>query len=64
MDGIEEKMAEQGYSREQIKKAQALCSFALYPYGKEENFGEKLVGCFDSEQWMKNCLQPSTPRSA
>ena len=49
MTGIEEKMAENGYTAEQTEKAKTLYSFALYPFGKED-FAERLVGCFDFEQ--------------
>ena len=50
MTGIEEIMAENGYTAEQTEKAKTLYSFALYPFGKEGDFAERLVGCFDFEQ--------------
>lgn len=56
MTGIEEKMAENGYTAEQTEKAKTLYLFALYPYGNTENFADKLVGCFKSEQTDEELL--------
>lgn len=47
---VEEEMTDKGCSQEQIDKAYALYSFALYPYGKQEDFAEKLANCFDIAQ--------------
>ncbi|MBR3918322.1 MAG: hypothetical protein IKJ59_06250 [Clostridia bacterium] len=50
MIGIENKMNESGYSQIQIKQAQVLYTLALYDYSDEENFIDRLVGCFSMEQ--------------
>ena len=50
MAEIEEQMTAAGYEETRIKQAQALYAYALFPYGKEEGFTEKLVGCFAAEQ--------------
>ena len=47
---IEEEMTALGYTSLQIEEAQTLYAFALYDYGAEEGFVEKLVGCYDLEE--------------
>ena len=47
---IEEEMTALGYTSLQIKEAQTLYAFALYDYGAEEGFVEKLVGCYSLEE--------------
>lgn len=47
---IEEKMTAEGYSQIQIEEAQAIYSFALLSYGNDEDFTDRLVGCFTGEQ--------------
>lgn len=50
MTEIEDAMREDGYTGEDIDKANVLCMFALYPYAREEGFSERLLGCFAAEQ--------------
>lgn len=50
MAQLEEWMIAVGYDEVRIRQAQALYAYALFPYGKEEGFTEKLVGCFTAEQ--------------
>ena len=50
MAQLEERMIAAGYDEPRIRQAQALYAYALFPYGKEEGFTEKLVGCFTAEQ--------------
>ena len=47
---IEEEMTALGYTSLQIEEAQTLYAFALYEYGAEEGFVEKLVGCYSLEE--------------
>lgn len=47
---IEEEMTALGYTSLQIEEAQTLYAFALYDYGAEEGFIEKLVGCYALEE--------------
>ena len=47
---IEEEMTALGYTSLQIEEAQTLYAFALYDYGTEEGFVEKLVGCYALEE--------------
>ena len=47
---IEEEMTALGYTSLQIEEAQTLYAFALYDYGAEEGFVEKLVGCYSLEK--------------
>lgn len=47
---LEEQMTAAGYYEVRIRQAQALYAYALFSYGKEEGFTEKLVGCFTPEQ--------------
>ena len=47
---IEEEMTGLGYTSLQIEEAQTLYVFALYDYGTEEGFVEKLVGCYSLEE--------------
>lgn len=47
---IEEEMLKAGLTDSQVEKAQVLYAFALYPYGDDEDFSEKLIGCFVAEQ--------------
>ena len=50
MARLEEQMTAAGYDEPRINQAWALYAYTLFPYGKEEGFTEKLVGCFTSEQ--------------
>lgn len=50
MAQLEERMIAAGYEETQLRQAQALYAYALFSYGKEEGFTEKLVGCFTPEQ--------------
>lgn len=50
MAQLEEWMIAAGYDEPRIRQAQALYAYALFPYGQEEGFTEKLVGCFTAEQ--------------
>ena len=47
---IEEKMLAAGHAELKAKEAQALYLFALFEFGEEEGFAEKLVGCFTTEE--------------
>ena len=47
---IEEEMTAQGFTALKIEEAQTLYAFALYDYGAEEGFVEKLVGCYSLEE--------------
>ena len=47
---IEEEMTAQGFTALKIEEAQTLYAFALYDYGAEEGFVEKLVGCYALEE--------------
>lgn len=47
---IEEEMRLSGCTEEQIEEAQVLYALALFPYEEDENFIEKLSGCFKREQ--------------
>lgn len=47
---IEEEMTAQGFTALKIEEAQTLYAFALYDYGTEEGFVEKLVGCYSLEE--------------
>jgi hypothetical protein len=47
---IEEEMTAQGFTALKIEEAQTLYAFALYDYGSEEGFVEKLVGCYSLEE--------------
>lgn len=47
---IEQEMTGLGYTSLQIEEAQTLYVFALYDYGEEEGFVEKLVGCYALEE--------------
>ena len=47
---IEEEMTAQGFTALKIEEAQTLYAFALYDYGTEEGFVEKLVGCYSMEE--------------
>lgn len=47
---IEEEMTAQGFTALKIEEAQTLYAFALYDYGAEVGFVEKLVGCYSLEE--------------
>lgn len=47
---IEEKMLEAGYSEQRVEEAQAVYLLALFDKSDEENFVDRLVGCFEAEQ--------------
>lgn len=47
---IEEAMLDEGYSQLRIEEAQAVYLLALFDKSDEENFVERLVGCFEEEQ--------------
>ena len=46
---IEEAMLDEGYSQQRVEEAQAVYLLALFDKN-EENFVERLVGCFEEEQ--------------
>ena len=50
MAEIEEKMIDEGYSKQKIEEAQAVYMLALFEKSEEENFVSRLVGCFAFEQ--------------
>lgn len=50
MERIEEKMLEKGFGKERIEEAMVLFSFCLFRFAEEENFAERLAGCFETEQ--------------
>ncbi|MBQ3221939.1 MAG: hypothetical protein IJB34_08295 [Clostridia bacterium] len=47
---IEQEMTGLGYTSLQIEEAQTLYVFALYDYGEEEGFVEKIVSCYTIEE--------------
>ena len=47
---IEEAMLDEGYSQHRVEEAQAVYLLALFDKIDEENFVERLVGCFEEEQ--------------
>ena len=47
---IEEAMLDEGYSQDRVEEAQAVYLLALFDKTDEENFVERLVGCFEEEQ--------------
>ena len=47
---IEEEMTAQGFTALKIEEAQTLYAFALYDYGEEEEFVERLVSCYSLEE--------------
>ena len=47
---IEEEMMAHGYSALKIEEAQTLYAFALFDYGEEDGFVQKLVGCYSLEE--------------
>ncbi len=50
MTEIERQMLDEGYTELKIEEAQALYTLVLFDRGKEENFVERYVACFDFEQ--------------
>ena len=50
LTAIEEQMLEAGYSELRVEEAQAVYLLALFDKGDEEQFVERLVGCFEDEQ--------------
>ena len=50
MESIEEKMLEKGLGEERIEEAMVLFSFCLFQFAGEENFAERLGGCFETKQ--------------
>ena len=50
LTAIEEKMLSEGYSQLKVEEAQAIYLLALFDKTDEENFVERLVGCFRAEQ--------------
>ena len=50
LTAIEEQMIEAGYSKLNVEEAQAIYLLALFDKTDEENFVERLVGCFRAEQ--------------
>lgn len=50
LTAIEETMLDEGYSQLKVEEAQAIYLLALFDKGDEENFVERLVGCFATEQ--------------
>ena len=47
---IEEVMTAQGFTALKIEEAQTLYAFALYDYGEQDGFVEKLIGCYSIEE--------------
>ena len=47
---IEEQMLEAGYSELKVEEAQAVYLLALFDKSDEDQFVERLVGCFEEEQ--------------
>ena len=45
-----EEMLSEGYSQLKVEEAQAIYLLALFDKTDEENFVERLVGCFETEQ--------------
>ena len=50
LTAIEEQMLEAGYSELRVEEAQAVYLLALFDKGDEDQFVERLVGCFEEEQ--------------
>ena len=50
LTAIEEEMLSEGYSQLKVEEAQAIYLLALFDKTDEENFVERLVGCFEEEQ--------------
>ena len=50
MLSIDSKMKESEYSDQQVKQAQVLYTLALYEFSSEEDFVDRLVNCFATEQ--------------
>ena len=50
LTAIEEQMLEAGYSELRVEEAQAVYLLALFDKGDEDQFVERLVGCFAEEQ--------------
>lgn len=50
LTAIEEQMLEAGYSELRVEEAQAVYLLALFDKGNEDQFVERLVGCFEKEQ--------------
>ncbi len=50
MTEIERQMLYEGYTELKIEEAQALYMLVLFDRGKEENFAQRYVACFDFEQ--------------
>ena len=50
LTSIEEQMLEAGYSELRVEEAQAVYLLALFDKGDEDQFVERLVGCFEEEQ--------------
>ncbi len=50
LTAIEEQMLSEGYSELKVEEAQAVYLLALFDKTDEENFVERLVGCFETEQ--------------
>ena len=47
---LQEALKEAGFGFEEFRKAQALYWLALSPYAEEDDFVQKLVGCFAPDQ--------------
>ena len=50
LTAIEESMLDEGYSQLKVEEAQAIYLLALFDKTDEENFVDRLVGCFETEQ--------------
>ena len=53
---IEDLMTARGFSALQIEEAQTLYAFALYDFGEEEKFIEKLADCYTLEEQTDEAL--------
>lgn len=56
MENIEEKMLGKGFGEERIEEAMVLFSFCLFQFAGEENFAERLAGCFETEQTYEELI--------
>lgn len=57
MESIEEKMLEKGFGEERIEEAMVFFSFCLFQFAGEENFAERLAGCFETEQTDEELIE-------
>lgn len=53
---LEEKMADAGFSQERTDEALALYVYSLFRFSGEENFTDRLVGCFSEDQTAEELI--------